>query len=169
MRTAPVIIIALSLVNTNLSAQNNNAVRNTLYAGFASKGAVYSINYDRVFSQGEKFTKSYHVGFAIFRDVLAIPLGINFFSGQHTHHAEFSVTLVPYIEHYQKLFSPGSLSDKKIYILPGAGYRYQKRSGGFFFKALFSPVIYLDPASDNFWRMDAKLYPGVAAGMGISF
>lgn len=151
------------------STKNNITARNTIYADFASKGAYYSINYDRVFSQGEKFTKSYRVGFSVFNNVIAFPLGINFFTGHNTSHAEFSLTAVPYIEAYQSFLKSNDQSDKKIYIIPGAGYRYQKPGGGFFFKVVASPTIYLDPPSDYFWKMDGKVYAAVNIGAGISF
>jgi hypothetical protein len=142
---------------------------NTFYADFASKGAHYSVNYDRIFSQGNTLSKTYRVGISLFTDVIALPLGINFFTGHQNSHAEFSLTFVPYIEHYGHLFSGDNLSDKKLYIIPGVGYRYQPAAGGFFFKAIVAPIIYLDPPSDDFWKMDTKVYPGITAGLGYSF
>lgn len=143
--------------------------RSTIYADFATRGAYYSLNYDRIFSQGEKFTKSYLVGFSVLKNAIAMPLGINFFTGHGASHAVFSITAVPYIETYKDLFSGNNLSDKKMYIIPGAGYRYQNTGGGFFFQAIVAPIIYLDPPSDNFWKMDGKVYPGITAGAGFSF
>ncbi len=167
----PIIILLFSavFVNKNYSQTAQNITRNTIYADFASKGAYYSLNYDRIFSQGEKFTKSYRIGFSVLKNAIAMPLGINFFTGHNSSHAEFSLTVVPYVENYNDLFSGNNLSDKKLYIIPGAGYRYQKTEGGFFFKVAFAPVIYLDPPSDNFWKMDGKVYPGITAGAGFSF
>ncbi|HWC53717.1 MAG TPA: hypothetical protein VG676_09050 [Chitinophagaceae bacterium] len=153
----------------SIHAQNNFTARNTIYVDGTSKGAYYSVNYDRIFSQGEKFSKSYRAGFSIMSHVIAFPLGIQFFTGHQQDHFEFGVTVVPYIENFEKLFSPGNLSDKKIYLIPGAGYRYQKPVGGFFFKIIAGPIIYLDPPSDNFWKMDGKVYPGGSIGAGISF
>lgn len=143
--------------------------RNTFYAEFFSRDVYYSINYDRVFSEGKKINKSYRAGFSVSGNTIALPLGINFFSGYGNGHFEFGLTLMPYIEDYQKLFSPGNLSDKKLDIIPGAGYRFQKPGGGFFFKIIGSPIIHLDPPSDNFWKMDGKLYAGISIGVGISF
>ena len=145
------------------------SAKSTVYAEGATQGPVYSINYDRVFSEGNVFAKSYRFGFSVYNDVLAFPIGISFITGKSEHHAEFSCTAIPYIEKFQKLFASGNLSDKKMYIIPGAGYRYQKPAGGFFFKAAAGPVLYLDPPSDNFWKMDPKLFAGVSIGAGFSF
>ena len=154
---------------TQVVKSQNFSARNTIYADFFSRDVYYSINYDRLFNEGEKFNKSYRVGFSVYSNIIALPLGINFFSGNGNNHFEFGVTLVPYVEDYQKLFSPGSPSDKKMDIIPGAGYRYQKPGGGFFFRIIAAPVIHLDPPSDNFWKMDGKLYAGGSIGAGFSF
>jgi hypothetical protein len=150
-------------------AQENITAHNTVYADFLSRDVYYSINYDRLFSEGEKFNKSYRVGFSVFSNIVALPVGINLFSGHGNDYFEFGVTLVPYMEDYKKLFSASNLSDKKLDIIPGAGYRYQKPDGGFFFKIIADPVINLDPPSDNFWKMDGKLYAGGSISAGISF
>ena len=76
---------------------------------------------------------------------------------------------MPYVEDYEKLFSPGSPSDKKLDIIPGCGYRFQNPGGGFFFKIIAAPIINLDPLSDNFWKMEGKVYAGGSIGAGINF
>ena len=165
------IILMIVFINASYSQskQNNITARHTFYADFASKGAYYSVNYDRVFHQGKKVNASYRAGFSIFNNVIALPLGINFFTGQNNSHLEFSFTIVPYIEAYNSFLKSNDLSDKKLYVIPGIGYRYQKAAGGFFFKAVASPLIYLDPPSDYFWKMDGKLYPAITVGAGFSF
>lgn len=145
------------------------SAKSTAYVEGATQGPAYSINYDRIFSEGKVFAKSYRFGFSVYNDVLAFPIGINFITGRNEHHAEFSLTAIPYIEKFQKLFASGNLSDKKMYIIPGAGYRYQKPAGGFFFKAVAAPVLLLDPPSDNFWKMEPKLFAGISVGAGYSF
>lgn len=145
------------------------SAKSTVYAEAATQGPAYAINYDRIFSEGNVVAKSYRFGFSVYNDVLAFPIGISFITGKNQHHAEFSLTAVPYVEKFQKLFAAGNVSDKKLYIIPGAGYRYQKPAGGFFFKAVAAPVLLLDPPSDNFWKMYPKLFAGVSVGAGYSF
>lgn len=150
-------------------AQDVAIAPNTVYVEGSSHGALYSINYDRVFRFGARFTNTHRIGFSLLNNAIALPLGINFLKGDGFHHFEFGLTVVPYVQHYQHLFSAGSLSDKKIYLIPGIGYRYQPPGSGFFFKAMAAPVVYLDPPSDNFWKMDGKVYAGGSVGAGISF
>lgn len=151
------------------STQNNFTARNTLYADFATRGAYYSVNYDRVFKEGQQLTKSYRTGFSVTGKTIALPLGINFFTGHHASHMEYSLTLVPYIDNYKSFLSSNDLSDKKMLIIPGIGYRYQQPEGGFFFKAVAAPAVHLDPPSDYFWKMDGTLYPVLTIGAGYSF
>ncbi len=145
------------------------SARNTVYADFASKGAFYSVNYDRIFSSGKKINISFRAGFSILNDAIAFPLGIQFFTGQEASHIELSLTIEPYIENYKELLNGSSGSDTKAYIMPGVGYRYQKPEGGFFAKVVAGPIIYLDPPSNDFWNMDPVVYTGVTAGLGFSF
>lgn len=162
-------MLALILTATADAQPAKSIDRNTLYADFATKGAIYSVNYDRVFSYGKKLAKSYRLGLCVLNDAIAFPLGIQFYTGKEAHHLEYSLTIVPYIEKYQDLFSGQSISDKKLYILPGLGYRYQPPSGGFFAKIVAGPLIYLDPAADDVLHMEGKVYPGITAAAGISF
>jgi hypothetical protein len=168
MAFVAVLFFSLS-VNSGYGQFAQKITRNSLYAGFATHGAFYSLNYDRIFSPGKKISKSCSAGFSFLKDAIAMPLGIHFFTGSDASHAEFGLTVVPYIEKYNDLFSGANRSDKKLYIIPGAGYRYQKPAGGFFFKAALAPVIYLDPASDNFWKMDGKVLFGATGAAGFSF
>jgi hypothetical protein len=150
-------------------SQDVAIARNAIYAEGTSKGAYYSINYDHIYRLGASFTNTYRVGFSLLKNAIALPIGLNFLKGDGFHHFEFGLTVVPYVENYQKLFQAGSLSDKKIYLIPGAGYRFQPPGGGFFFKVIAAPIIYLDPPSDNFWKMDGKVYAGGSVGAGICF
>ena len=152
-------------------SKENKINRNTVYAEVASKAAVYSINFDHIFHQGEKVNWSYRVGFYIGKESFAVPLGINVITGKKNHHAEFGLTLEPYVDH-DKTFLSGSnanLSDKYLYMIPAAGYRFQPPTGGFFFKVTISPLIFLDPPSNNFWKMDPKIFFYGSAAAGFSF
>ena len=49
---------------------------------------------------------------------------------------KFGITLEPFVDH-DKTFLSGSAaneSDKYLYVIPAAGYRFQPAKGGFFFK-----------------------------------
>jgi hypothetical protein len=154
------------------NCQNYNEVlfkRNTIFLDFSTKGAIYSINYDRIFNQRKSINLSGRIGFSILKDAIAFPVGINLFTGKGSSHVEFSLTFIPYIDHYKSFLSKNDLSDKYIYVVPGLGYRFQKPNGGFFFMLTVSPTIFLDPPSSNFWNMDPRLYFTGSLGLGLSF
>lgn len=143
--------------------------KNTVYGGYARIGTYYFIGYDRIFNQGKHFNISYHAGVSLLKTNIAFPAGINFFTGKKQHHAEFSLSVVPYVERFNYLFKAGNLSDKKLYILPAAGYRLQHAGGGFFAKIQAGPFIYIDPPSDSNTQTDSKVYPGLLIGIGKNF
>jgi hypothetical protein len=165
------LIVALIFFAGITSAQNNNRLaKNAFYAELASRGPVYSINYDRIFRQGDKLAYSFSAGFSILNNAISFPLGIHFITGTGDHHAEFGISFIPYIDYKHDIIgSDKTDADKYLYINPSVGYRYQKKITGLFFKAVVGPSIFLDPPSNDFWNMDPKLYAFGSIGLGISF
>jgi hypothetical protein len=159
----------LTFVHSVYAQYNNDLSKNTFYVELASKGSLYSVNYDRIFHQGYKLSWSFRVGFSIEKNAISLPLGINLITGKKIHHAEFGLTLIPYIDHYKTFLSGDNLSDKYLYVIPAIGYRLQKPRDGFFLKASVSPLIFLDPPSDHFWNMQPKVYAYGNIGIGFSF
>ena len=172
LRTAIVVLVcSLSSINIGLCQDKDSTFlsRNTFYLDLASKGAYYSLNYDRIFHQGDQLNYSFRIGFSILKDAVALPFGINLFTGKKDNHIEFSITFMPYIDQYKSFLSENDLSDKYLYIITGIGYRYQKWGGGFFFRTALSPMLILDPRSSDFWKMDPKVELAVNIGLGWSF
>ena len=149
--------------------KSNGFAKNTFYLELASKGSIYSINFDRIFLKRVKKAYSYRIGFSIEKNSISFPLGINMITGKKSHHAEFGLTFIPFINHYKTFLTGDNVSDKYLYIIASVGYRFQPQNGGFFFKAGISPLIVLDPPSDNFWKMDPMLFLYGNISMGYSF
>ena len=151
-------------------AQEKHSSRNAVYIELASRGPVYSINYDRIFREGDKLAYSFRAGFSIEKNAVSFPFGIHLITGGKDHHAEFGLTFIPYIVYNTPLAGTNKdQTDKFLYINPGIGYRYQKKSTGIFLRAAIGPSIFLDPPSDDFWNMDPKLYGFASVGIGVSF
>ncbi len=163
--------LMFSSINFVLSQQKElvSLARNTFYIDLSTKGAIYSVNYDRVFHESDKITYSYRIGFSITEEAIALPVGINLFTGKGNSHAEFSLTVMPYMNEYKSFMSSNDLSDKYLYVIPAVGYRYQKPSGRLFLKVALSPMIILDPRSSNFWKMDPEVHFTGNIGLGWSF
>ena len=145
--------------------------QNSVYLEIASKGPLYSINYDRIFRQGERMDYSLRLGFSFERDAISFPVGFNFISGHDEHHAEFSFTIIPCFHYYdkQEAINYSDKSDKYIFLHPEAGYRFQKPEGSLFLKAAIGPSLVLDPQKGDFWNMDPKVYFFGSVGGGITF
>ncbi len=143
--------------------------KNAIYVDLASRGPVYSINYDRIFYRSAKFGYSFRVGLSLEKDAFSMPLGFSLITGSKAHHAEFALGFIPYIDHYKKSSNNLDISDKYIYINSTVGYRYQQSNSGLFIRVAAGPGVFLDPPSDDFWNMDPKLYAFGSLGIGISF
>lgn len=163
------ILFSLFCVLHSGVAQNRSRAFNSFFAGYTTAGPLVSINYDRIVHLSPRLSTSFSIGIAAARNTFGLPLGIQLFQGQHNAHIEYGFVFLPYIEKVQYLFQAGNRADKKGYLIPSIGYRYQRPAGGLFFRIAASPVIALDPRSDNFWKMDGKLLPGCLIGAGFSF
>jgi hypothetical protein len=162
----PVFLLISFLMPVLLAAQE---ARNTIFAEGAVKGPVYSLNFDHLFHTANGSTLAWSAGFSVERDAISAPLGIDWIKGRHDLHPEFGMLLIPYIDHYKTFLSGDNLSDKYIYVIPYAGYRLQHPDGGLFLKASVGPFLSLDPPSDHFFHMTAKLYGYASFGAGFSF
>ena len=148
--------------------QETRPARNTFYAQLSSQASPYSLNYDRIFHIGEKLSYAFRVGFALNKNDISAPLGISAFTGKGDHHFEFGGILIPYV-YMPKTENKSNNSDLYLYLIPHAGYRYQRKNGGLFFKANAGPSIFCDPPSDNFWNMQPKLQAYGSLSLGFSF
>jgi hypothetical protein len=164
-------LISLWLFSLMLSVagQDRSMAKNTFFAEYALEGPVYSINYNRIFIQSRTFNVDARAGFSFTNNKIAFPVGVGFFTGHNDHHAEFSFTATPLVEHKTVAYGNGSDNDKFIYLFPAAGYRFQRPAGGIFLKANAGPAIILDPAEGDFWNMDPKVKFSFSLGAGWSF
>ncbi|MEJ7829324.1 MAG: hypothetical protein WKF91_14035 [Segetibacter sp.] len=154
-----------------VNSQNveNNLYRNVFYLEGATKASYYSLNYDHIFRAGQKLKISYSVGFSLLKESISFPMGLHFIRGNKEHHPELSLYVNPYIKYYKNVFDNTSTSDKYLFITPTMGYRFQSSRSRFFLKVQAGPLLSLDPASDNFWRMEPKTYPYGSAAFGLAF
>ena len=163
------ISLGLTLLVLSAASQDRLMAKNAFFAEYMLEGPVYSINYDRIFIQSRSLNVDFRAGFSFTNNKIAFPVGVGFFTGHSDHHAEFSFTATPLVEHKAVAYGTGSDNDKFIYLFPAAGYRYQRPSGGIYLKAAAGPAIILDPAEGDFWNMDPKVKFSFSLGAGWSF
>lgn len=147
--------------------------KNTIFAELGGKGALYSINYDRIICQGPKLFWSLRVGTmyipesSVFGSSLFLPIGLNAFTGKGNHHLEFSIgeTL--------RIFPGYKTDDQKVrwkfdypFTFIGVGYRYQKPAGGLYVSATLLPSLRPFRGVDG---LRVEFLPWVGVGIGRSF
>ena len=117
-------------------AFSQGTAKNAFYLEVASKGPLYSFNYDRIIGQGERMAYSLRAGFSIGKNALSFPVGFNVITGRYDHHVEFGLTIIPYFDYYEDnpAIDYADKSDKYIYVNPAVGYRFQKTERSFFLK-----------------------------------
>ncbi len=170
------IILLLSLLIPRLAQAQTPSrtftARNTVYVELAGKGAVYSLNYDRIFRQGS-LTWSLRAGAmywpqsTLAGSSLFVPIALNAFTGKRNHHLEFSLgQTLRYFVGYR--VEGQSVKGKLDYPLTfvGIGYRYQKPGGGLFASVTALPSLRPYRGVDGL-RVD--YLPWLGLGIGRSF
>ncbi|HTF03234.1 MAG TPA: hypothetical protein VK826_04380 [Bacteroidia bacterium] len=140
--------LAMLLTFVQLRAQegtidSTKIARSTVYVELLGSGALYSLNYDRLFLKKDAFGLSARVGLSYMTQVHSfyIPVAINGLWGKRNHHLELSagVTFILIQDENNILKTTGT----EIAYVPAIGYRFQKNDGGFFFRLVvlkFFPV-----------------------------
>lgn len=146
-------IICTAFSTGLLKAQENDTVpraRNAIFIELAGPGGLYSVNYDRCFHD----QMSVRIGFTtwtlpwfIGTDLrfTGFPLMLNYFTGQGDTHWEIGGGIVPFISRSsgESSFWGKSSSEERSGVIGAvsAGFRVQPPEGGFFFRAVVTPLF----------------------------
>lgn len=143
MKVRCVVVLALIglVVPTLGAAQESPAAerdmaRNGMYLEVLGSGLLYSLNYDRRFS--DSFTA--RIGYGGIGRAGAVPLTANYLAGRGNHRLELGIGPV-------FVFAPDDLEDEFSDVsgsLSGTailGYRYQPIAGGWLFRAALTPLF----------------------------
>ena len=134
---------------------------NSVYCELGGNGLYYSINYERLILKSKIANYGLRGGIAFFtintnRDLLSFPFEFNIIFGQNKSHIEFAPGYTLIHEHQVDEKNWGSILFLRL------GYRYQKGSGGFVFRAGFTP--YTDFLIDYWDTPQLSLWFGISAG-----
>ena len=136
---------------------------NSLYIEFFGSGGLYSVNYDRMFSDniGARIGFMYFAAewLIFFNDVemVLIPTTMNFFVGTGKNKLELGAG--PVIV-YGSMGFLGSdpIAGSGVGWTGTIGYRYQKDNGGFMWRIGFTPVL-----------LGSEFHPSGGVSLGFSF
>jgi hypothetical protein len=128
---------------------------------------TYSINAERSLKQIEDLKLGVRLGFGGIPDEYGAVLGVTGFTGNRNGHLDFGVAL-SYVYGAQSYQNSGEskVLSSTIFFVPSLGYRYQKSSGGFFFKVGFTPLFKLKDIKEEF---SSEIFWKVLPSAGISF
>lgn len=165
------IIAWIFFVTQYVNAQEKVSLnRNVVYVELTSEKPNFSLNYDRVIRIGEKVIYSCRAGFSISKEVLYLPVGLNFLTGKKSSHLEISFVCAPYIENYNSPDRSVENVDAYLTIIPGIGYRYHCRSNHLFFKLGIASAFLVDiPSKALLLDMESELHALAFFALGYSF
>jgi hypothetical protein len=148
--------------------------RNSVQLDAGGHGMFYSLNYERIIFNGDRFKTTAQVGFAYYPPSwgyleLWMPIGINeIISLKNNHHIELGVGIVPIRSPSPGMEMYDSYSPWSRFLSARLGYRYQKPDGKFLFRAGFTPL------AEGILRINGQfsnlsIYPLVGVSFGYSF
>jgi hypothetical protein len=138
---------------------------NSIYMELAGNGLIYSINYDRMFTEnmggriGVMYFPLVPSLFSSVEDLFIMPATLNFLIGSNSHKLEMGAGIIYGAARLSTVFSSESESGSGLAQTITIGYRYQQRSGGFLFRIGFTPIF----------RFGEEFIPWGGFSVGVSF
>ena len=170
------IFVSFSLLSFSQQLETSMK-KNTIYAELLGQGALWSINYERMFEIDDFVSQSASVGITTNRNLSDFFLDQSFFNfgnnynfgtpiayrlifGKKNSHLELGIGLTGFYfkgaGSYHDGFCISYSSDIRrfnSYIVPTIAYRFQQKTGGVFFKVSYSPQF-------SFYQTDNLIYIG---------
>jgi len=170
------LFLFFSLLTFSFYSFSQSTAKNSLYLELGGAAGLYSINYERMISEGSNVDINARIGFAVvpFRDrevlvdwdidniAYAFPIGVNFVFGDKKNHFEtglaYSIVFDGRVAYDGYAKTNGEfieIVNLRVergvghYLIPKIGYRYQKAEGGLIFKVNATPFIIIDDALDS--------------------
>jgi hypothetical protein len=150
--------------------------RNTFFLELGGNAWFYSLNYDRILLDRDKWKLSGRVGamylpsfHAVNRHMAGVPLEISYLRGRNKHFLEIGLGVTTTYDTYP--LSDTRIRELAVVGMARIGYRYQKPEGGLFFKTGFTPMAgLLYNLRDRRWAMgSAFAYPLAGLAVGHTF
>lgn len=168
-------LIFLMPVGYGQSPTGNESSDKFIYKNIAEleifgHGSFYSINYERLIFNGERFKTSAQAGFAYYPESsgvipLWIPLTINQMLSFGSHHLEVGLGQIIINDRL-----PNGVNDYILFGSLRAGYRYQKPGGRIMFKLSFTPIVdYWDRVNPEFATEYVEFIPWGGLTIGYNF
>ncbi|MBE0654530.1 MAG: hypothetical protein IH594_12070 [Bacteroidales bacterium] len=145
--------------------------KNSIQLELFGHGSFYSLNYERVIFNGERFKTLGQAGIAYYTEQsgvipLWIPLSVNQLFSFHSNHIEVGLGQIIINDRL-----PDGTDNFRLFGGFKAGYRYQKPDGRILIKAAFTPLIDYSSSFDreNFGVYVTEFIPWGGLTFGYNF
>ena len=142
-----------------VNTEENSKRKNSFYLEMGGNAGTYSINYDLIFYHKNQFSIGGRAGFAIIPTntcPTVFPVEIYGLYGKSKHYFEYGLGYSPVIYLGKNSLEPSEM------LLFRLGYRYQKKQGGFMFRAGFTPIV--KNADDKIGEFRFTPFAGISLG-----
>lgn len=163
MKNLRISIILLLLVIVISSTSFPQSKPNSLYLEFFGSGGLYSVNYDRLFTEnfgariGFMYFDSEWLLFFTDVEMFLIPTTLNFLIGTGKNKFELGAGPV-FVFGSVSFFGSDPVSGSGVGWTGTIGYRYQKNDGGFMWRIGFTPSFFF-----------GEFIPSGGISLGFSF
>jgi len=176
------------LLILTITAQENieSSTRNTFFFEAGGNSPFYSLNYDYILKEKEKWKLSGRVGLMyvntftqIKRQIIGMPLELSYLRGRERSFLEIGIGFTTVYDNYYLagmyqstlIIESEKINDLVLGPVLRLGYRYQKREGGLFYKIGFTPLAFiivdLNKAERyKFKNMEKFAFPWLGAAIG---
>ena len=159
---------------------NGKLKRHTLFLELGGSAFYYSIKYDLILKQWNKFSINYAIGLSVlpyiikknntryYSYIISLPMQLSGLYGKNKSKLEFAVFILPAADIPNKKIILNYNPKNQYSFDTGIeiGYRYQKKQGGLFFKASFLAFY---PGFGYGWVSDSHFVPWIGIGIGHTF
>jgi len=163
MKNLRISIILSLLIIVLSSTALSQSKPNSFYLELVGSGGLYSINYDRMFTDnigariGFMYFEADWIFFFFDVDMFLIPTTLNFLVGTGKHKFELGAGPV-FVFGSVSFFGSDLVSGSGVGWTGTIGYRYQQNEGGFMWRVGFTPLL-----------AGGELFPSGGISLGFSF
>ena len=163
MKKLRISIILSLLVIVLSSTAFSQSKPNSFYIELVGSGGLYSINYDRLFTEnigariGFMYFDSEWLLFFTDVEMFLIPTTLNYLVGTGKHKFELGAGPV-FVFGNVSFFGSDPVSGSSVGWTGTIGYRYQQNNGGFMWRIGFTPAFF-----------SGEFFPSAGISLGFSF
>jgi hypothetical protein len=170
-------VLILMVCSTHAQDTNKFVKLNSVQLELGGHGLVYSLNYERILLNYNRFKLAGQVGFSYYPPFTGfidywIPISINGMFSIRNHHIELGSGFIINRVSSRDFYNNAIDWDWEGFLSARIGYRYQKPDGHFLFRAGFTPVLEINflsklkPVNSGFI---SGFHPLPAVAFGYSF